>query len=401
MSCIPAHRTNPTGARIWRAEPVDSAVHSVRRSGARRTNAPRARRVVELCACLRRDLNRATDSPAKLPVTPRSLGTNVDGGPGDLHYRKNGHAPGQTRGDRRGSARDPGADCASERRIGAPRTGNCRHEISTRRARPDNPKRTTRGDRTVQVECRSPGMRLALRLRAERSDETHAKLVETWLGLPSTEQRGAENSLRKTPRVEALRALRKEHSPTPGADVARGGRGSQQEVRSTADSHPHRAACAKLSRPQIRPTRLIAGVRRGDTEPQAGARPCRPRSVRGSRGTDRSTTWDIGLVESSFSRENPLVMSLTTRHRPRPLPSRRRGPRSAERPRELAASCLNYPGPRYATDRRHRSQFCNKGATWPLLRKTETYCSRRDTAPGPAGASDLSSTRSAARIGSC
>ena len=309
-------------------------MHSVRRSGARRTNAPRARRVVELCACLRRDLNRATDSPAKLPVTPRSLGTNVDGGPGDLHYRKNGHAPGQTRGDRRGSARDPGADCASERRIGAPRTGNCRHEISTRRARPDNPKRTTRGDRTVQVECRSPGMRLALRLRAERSDETHAKLVETWLGLPSTEQRGAENNLRKTPRVDALRAVRKELSPTPGADVARGGRGSQQDVRSTAESHPHRAACAKLSCPQMRPTRPIAGV-------QEGHRTCRV------------------LVQPRESARVDLDDKVPTAS-----PHRGDGgPRSARRPRELAASCpQGRPCAKRAQPQLSRASICDGSA---------------------------------------
>ena len=129
---------------------------------------------------------------------------------------------------------------------------------------------------------------------------------------------------------------------------------------------------------------------------EPGGRDQRRRRAEGSRSLRARVVRCPSTISASFfSRENWLVLTLTTRCRPRPLIA---ATGALEAPGDLenwqqaapraslcqAAHSLNFPGPRYATDRRNRSQFCNKGATWPLLRKTEIYCSRRDTAPGPA-----------------
>ena len=197
------------------------------------------------------------------------------------------------------------------------------NDVSVHRARANASKRRSRA--VIGLSTSNERLEATAWYKAERRTRDAARAAHT-RGVVCRDPRGAHRIMARSavepiaqrgeqPPPSAARRSpacgAQETAPTQGADTARRSKRPQRDVRSTAESHPHRAVCAKLSRPQMHPARLSVGECDEAIRTHKQTLALTPLDRIGIPG-GRITRWRrIGLVEYSFKRGSRCTSAWT------------------------------------------------------------------------------------------
>ena len=162
-------------------------------------------------------------------------------------------------------------------------------------------------------ESRPAGSALARRICAEWHERQRVELVDAWLALSAAERQRAERELPEGLRAEVLAAVRTEERRRKASARAERAQALRERL-GPAPGRVHRAACAGLSRPDMR----LAGMSKSECDEamsmRKGAMALTAAAEYIAVPKGRLDRWErAGLAKCSFTRKISMAKMVTAR----------------------------------------------------------------------------------------